>query len=119
MSDFLKMKSGILIYSFRALKISKSLILIYYNISLKLKLIRRGGEDINYLMNYTLQLPDSVNHTELKERYLGASEIVFYPPLSGIRSQANNSNNLTKLDSRISKLKNLRVLNLIYNQLTI
>jgi Leucine-rich repeat (LRR) protein len=64
------------------------------------------------------QITDSVfTHTELKELYLGPEGFVLYPPLSGIEFQAGNSNKLIELDNRISKLKNLKVLNLGANQL--
>jgi hypothetical protein len=64
------------------------------------------------------QIPDSVfTHPELKELYLGSEGFVLYPPLSGIKPQTGNSNNLTELDNRISQLKNLKILNLVSNQL--
>jgi Leucine-rich repeat (LRR) protein len=65
------------------------------------------------------QIPDSVfTHPELKELYLGAKDIVFYPPLSALpESQEDSSNNLIELDVRISQLRQLKILNLTSNQL--
>jgi Leucine-rich repeat (LRR) protein len=71
------------------------------------------------------QIPDSVfTHLELKELYLGVEGFVLYPPLSALPElqngnsiQTGHSNNLIELDDRISQLKNLKILNLVANQL--
>jgi Leucine-rich repeat (LRR) protein len=67
------------------------------------------------------QIPDSVFiHTELKELYLGAAGFIYYPALSGMLPTTQTGylvNNLTELDTRISELKNLKILNLTSNRL--